>query len=219
MKSISEQTGISGDREIIVKILDGELALFEILIRRHNAVLYKIARSYGFNHQDAEDLIQETHVAAFSGLKGFEHRSSYKTWLSKILVNKCLYQLKYGYFKNERPRSELLDESVHPLNSVRSQPANEVAKRELARLIEQSLELIPPAYRTVFVLREVEGFSVAETAELMGITPTNVKVRLNRAKAMLQKELEQFYSSAEIYELNLVFCDKIVKEVFAKIQD
>jgi len=72
-------------------------------------------------------------------------------------------------------------------------------------------------YRTVFVLREVEGFSVAETAELLNITTTNVKVRLNRAKALLQKEIEQFYNRAELFPFNLIYCDAIVHKVFDKI--
>ena len=76
---------------------------------------------------------------------------------------------------------------------------------------------IPGIYRTVFILRVVEGFSVAETADLLDITPTNVKVRLNRSKALLQKEIEQFYSRSEVYSFNLVYCDRIVSRVMEKV--
>ena len=89
------------EEEIIKKIVGGEKALFEVFIRRYNSVLYKIARCYGFNHQDAEDLMQETHVAAYTNLKNFQFRSSYKTWISKILIHKCVYKLSYGYFKTD----------------------------------------------------------------------------------------------------------------------
>jgi RNA polymerase sigma-70 factor (ECF subfamily) len=217
METGFKQSRVSTDAEIIQKILNGEGPLFEILIRRYNSVLYKIARSYGFNHQDAQDLMQEAHLAAYMQLKKFEHRSLYKTWLSKIIINKCLYKMRYGYFKNEHPASSLIDETAQPMLTQVSQSENEVTKRELGKVIEHSLQLLPVTYRTVFILREVEGFNIAETSELLQISPVNVKVRLNRAKAMLQKELEQVYSSAELYEFNLVYCDKIVKEVFNKI--
>lgn len=91
--------------------------------------------------------------------------------------------------------------------------------KELSNLLEASLQNIPEGYRTVFVLREVEQFSVAETAELLNLSEVNVKVRLNRAKTMLQKELEKFYTSAELFEFNLVYCSKIVKQVFKRIQN
>jgi RNA polymerase sigma-70 factor (ECF subfamily) len=90
--------------------------------------------------------------------------------------------------------------------------------KELSKVLEKSLEEIPLTYRTVFILREVEGFSTNETAELMNSTPVNVKVRLNRAKALLQKKLETFYSATDIYEFNAIFCDGMVKRVFNQIE-
>src|SRR4051812_39045841 len=101
MKALLEKISITTDDAIIEKVLNGDMALFEILIRRYNPVLYKIARSHGFNHQDAEDLMQDTHVAAYQHLAQFEGKASYKTWISRIMVHKCLYKLKYGYHKNE----------------------------------------------------------------------------------------------------------------------
>ncbi|HEY0356215.1 MAG TPA: sigma factor-like helix-turn-helix DNA-binding protein, partial [Flavisolibacter sp.] len=94
---------------------------------------------------------------------------------------------------------------------------NDLAKKELSGMIEFSLQQLPLMYRMVFVLREMEGFNVAETAELLSISTVNVKVRLNRAKAMLQKQLEKLYSSAELYEFNLVYCDGMVQRVFDRI--
>jgi RNA polymerase sigma factor (sigma-70 family) len=214
-----QHTGLNSDEVLIQKILNGEEALFEVLIRRYNPVLYKIARSYGFNHHDAEDLMQETHYAAYVKLGQFGHRSSYKTWLSKIMIHKCLYKLNYGHTKREQADTGMISEDVSPLHTAPQSADTEkkVLNRELSRLLEASLQHLPLAYRTVFMLREVEGFSVQETATLLGITPVNVKVRLNRSKAMLQKQLEQFYTSADIYEFNLVYCDAIVKRVYDQI--
>lgn len=211
--------GLSSDGDIIRKVLKGETAFFEILIRRYNPVLYKIARSYGFNHADAEDLMQDVHVAAFQQLAQFGHRATYKTWISKIMVNKCLYKLRYGYFRYEVPDGERISEEAVPALTLQSGIATEktVLNKELSRALECSLQQIPLSYRCVFILREVEGFSVAETADLLEISTVNVKVRLNRAKALLQKQLEQLYTSSELYEFNLVYCDGIVSRVFALI--
>ena len=216
MQYLSNQMEATADRDIIQGILDGNAALFEILIRRYNQVLYKIARSYGFSHQDAEDLMQDTHVAAYLSLGRFEFRASYKTWISRIMINKCLYRLKYGKDRNEIAA----DQAQHqPEAEVQNnQTENTILNRELALILEKSIQELPLLYRTVFVLREIEGFSVAETAELLGITSINVKVRLNRARTLLQKQMEQFYSRKEIYSFNLCYCDAIVEKVFSRIR-
>lgn len=210
---------VNTDQTIISKILAGDVALFEVLIRRYNPVLYKIARSYGFNHQDAEDLMQDTHVSAYTELSKFKGLSSYKTWTSRIMINKCLYKLKYGYFKNEYPSEQINDLNIRPMYSWEKdyQTEDVLLNRELIAVLERSIQSIPVLYRTVFVLREVEGFSVAETAELLNISNVNVKVRLNRAKALLQKQIQAFYTNAEVYSFNLVYCDAIVRKVFEKI--
>lgn len=210
---------VNTDEAIIGKILGGETALFEILIRRYNAILYKIARSYGFNHQDAEDLMQDTHLSSFSQLPKFEGRASYKTWTSRIMINKCLYKLKYGFFKNEFPSEQVNETNTLPIYCHTNENQTEaiLLNRELSLVLEKSIQNIPRHYRTVFVLREVEGFSVSETAEILNITAVNVKVRVNRAKALLQKNIERFYSHAELYSFNLVYCNAIVQRVFEQI--
>jgi RNA polymerase sigma factor (sigma-70 family) len=211
---------VSEDDLIIKKILDGDIALFEILIRRYNSVIYKIARSYGFNHQDAEDLMQDTYVAAYTQLVKFEGRSTYITWISRIMINKCLYKLKHGYFKNEVPGEQAREANIQPMHikARDNQTEDVLVNRELAVVLEKSVQNIPEIYRMVFVLREIQGFSIAETAELLDITAINVKVRLNRAKALLRKEIEQFYTRIDLYSFNLIYCDKMVDRVFAGIQ-
>jgi RNA polymerase sigma factor (sigma-70 family) len=203
------------ETSLIQKIVSGETALFEVFIRRYNQALYKIARCYGFSHEDAKDLMQETHVTAYQHLGSFEGRSSYKTWVCKIMVNKCLYKTRYGSSKYEVKAMD--DEYSQPIFSYKESTENRVLNRELSLILEKSLEGLPLHYRTVFMLREVEGLSVAETASLLELTPTNVKVRLNRAKALLQKQLEKYYSRAQLYEFNLIYCDEVVNEVFKRI--
>ena len=216
--NLLKQIEISSDETVIQKILDGEMPLFEILIRRYNAPLYKIARSFGLNHEDAEDMMQETHLKAFLNLKLFRQESSYKTWLSRIMIRNCLRQVQKASHKNEQPASENINEEMKPLYSNSGNEMNkDMNRKEVAKLVEYSLEKIPFAYKTVFVLREMEGFSVAETAALLNISTINVKVRLNRAKTMLHKELEKLYTTSDLFEFNLVYCDQVVHNVFNKI--
>ena len=212
MNILAAGSDVLSDENVIQKILEGDTAVFEILIRRYNTVIYRIGRMYGFNHHDTEDLMHDTHVSAYMQLSSFENRASYKTWISRIMINKCIYKLKYGYFKNEIPNDQ-----VYESNSATIQTEQTMLNRELSSVLEKSLESIPVIYRSVFLLREVKGFSIAETAELLGITPVNVKVRLNRAKSLLQKQVEQFYSANEIYSFNLIYCDNIVHRVFDEI--
>ena len=219
MENISNKINFDTEQSVVEKVVSGDIASFEVLIRRYNPVLYKIARSYGFNHQDAEDLMQDTHVSAYQALSKFENRSSYKTWISRIMVNKCLYKLKYGHFKNEIPKDEMKESEIsqHTNKSIDTKTEDLLLNRELTIILEKSLHNIPVIYRTVFVLREVEGFSTLETADLLQISPINVKVRLNRAKALLQKQIEKHYSHQDIYSFNLIYCDSVVHRVFEKI--
>jgi len=219
MEKIAPPFSLLSEEEIIHKIVAGETHLFEILIRRHNAPLYKVARCYGFNHQDAEDLMQETYITAYTQLYRFENRSLFKTWITKILIHKCLYKLKYGSYKHEHANSTFITENTEPMLSVNKKTETEktVLRREFSNLLEHALDALPLPYKTVFILRAVEGFSVAETADLLVITPVNVKVRFNRAKALLQQQFEQYYSKTDVYEFNLVYCDKMVQTVFERL--
>lgn len=218
MQHIGNQVQAYPDETLVQKVIKGNTGLFETLIRKYNSVLYKIARSFGFNHHDAEDLMQDTHISAYTALGQFEGRSSYKTWICRIMANKCIYKSKYGYSKNEFPSDQVFQSYNQPMQLKNENQTERVfLNRELANVLEASLQNIPPIYRSVFVLREVEGLSVADTADILNITPINVKVRLNRAKSLLQKQIEQFYSGSEIYSFNLIYCDAIVNRVYEKI--
>src|SRR4051812_40376008 len=110
MEKQQVKTSLLRDEEIIQKILDGETALFEVLIRRHNPLLYKIARSYGLHHHDAEDVMQETHFAAYTKLGTFRKEALYRTWLTRILLHQCYHKLNYGHGKYEEANNDLLTE-------------------------------------------------------------------------------------------------------------
>jgi RNA polymerase sigma factor (sigma-70 family) len=205
------------DAEVILKILAGETALFEILIRRYNPVLYKTGRSYNYNHEDTQDLMQDTFIDAYAGLSRFEGRSSFKTWIIKIMLNNCFRKRRKFSFKNEIT-NEMEDRSISGFSDHMGTDANRtVLNRELSAIIEKALEGLPLDYRMVFSLRELNGMSVSEAAEILSLSEANVKVRLNRAKAMLRKEIEKSYTAQDIYEFNLIYCDGIVDKVMKSI--
>jgi RNA polymerase sigma-70 factor (ECF subfamily) len=207
------------DRDVIDRILQNEHALFEILIRRNNPSLYKIGRAYNYNHEDTQDLMQETFISAYINLAKFESRSSFKTWLIKIMLNNCYQKRQKFSFKNEAA-NEIHEKSIPMFSNNHHTDTNrKVVSRELNKVIEAGLQRVPQDYRIVFSLREINGLNVAETAEVLNITESNVKVRLNRAKSMLKKEIERSYTAEDIYEFNLIYCDAIVNRVMQTIKN
>lgn len=206
------------DAEIIRMIREGEPGLFEVLIRRNNPYLYKVGRSYGYSHEDVQDLMQDTFVNAYLHLQDFEQRSSFKTWIIRIMLNQCYHKTQRSSYKNETP-TDAIPEKAIPMFSPHSQDTDKtVISREIHHVIENALLTIPLEYRVVFSLREINGMNTAETAEALSISEANVKVRLNRAKKMLREEIEKIYSPEEIFEFNLIYCNAIVEGVFARLQ-
>jgi RNA polymerase sigma factor (sigma-70 family) len=219
LKKINTNILALSDTEIIERILSGDTALFEIIIRRYNPVLYKTGRAYGLNHHDIEDLMQETYINAYQHLSGFENRSSFKTWVLRIMLNQCYHKVNKYSFKNEKAAGlQDYDKSVsilmtnNPVDTSKS-----VINKELSQIIETALEKLPNDYKMTFAFRELAGLNVAETASLLNTSVTNVKTRLSRAKMMLRNEIEKTYSPEDIYEFNLVYCDKMVNDVMKRI--
>ena len=207
------------DIEIIQKINDGEIALFELLIRRNNPFLYKAGRSYNYNHEDTQDLMQDTFIDAYLNLSKFENRSSFKTWIIKIMLNNCYKRQQKFSFKNEIS-NEIDDKSIPMFSSNQhTETTKVVVNKELGLVIETALTQLPIDYRMVFSLREINGLNVLEIAEALNISEANVKVRLNRAKTILKKEIEKSYSPDDIFEFNLVYCNAMVNNVMNKIKE
>ena len=205
------------DTEVIKRILNGECRFYEIIIRRYNSFLYKIGRSYSYNHQDTEDLMQETYLSAYNNLADFEGRASFKTWLTRIMLNHCYHGKKKYSFKKEVALPYNEADAFVPIFQKQYNNEKEVMNKELGKILENTLENIPNDYKIVFTLRELNGFSVAETADALNISESNVKVRLNRAKAMLRTGITKMYTPADIFEFNLVYCDEMVNRVLEKI--
>ena len=206
------------DTEAIGRIINGEKPLYELIVRRYNPYLYKVGRSYNFNHEDTEDLMQETYVDAYRNLSKFESRSSFKTWIVRIMLNNCYRKKNKVSYNNELGEDAISDLKFQSINSI-NDTDRMVENKELNSVIEQALSKIPEDYRMVFALREMNGLSVSDTADLLKISESNVKVRLNRSKTMLRGHIENAYSSSHLYDFNLIYCDGIVDRVMNAIKN
>lgn len=206
------------EAEVIRRVIEGEKALYEIIVRRFNPFLYKIGRSYNYNHEDTQDLMQETFIDAYKNLLQFEGRADFKTWIIRIMMNNCYRKRGKASFKNEIMQDA--NEYSTPMFSNKNNDIDKIIQnRELGHIIENALRKIPFDYRMVFSLREISGLNVSETAEMLGISEANVKVRLNRAKTMLRRDIENDYSANELFEFNLIYCDPMVENVMNKINE
>lgn len=207
------------DAELVDVINNGETSAFEILIRRYNPSLYKLGRSFRLGHQDVQDLMQDTFIQAFRNLAKLQNKGYFKTWLMKIMVHECYRKCqKVANQSHLASGALLLKESIPMLSGGRSGDTEiKVTGRELNAHIENAISLIPEGYRLVFLLRELNGMTVQETAKALLISEANVKVRLNRAKVMLRKEIEKIYNPDEIYHFNLIYCSQVVDNVMRKL--
>ncbi|MCB0708618.1 MAG: sigma-70 family RNA polymerase sigma factor [Chitinophagaceae bacterium] len=201
------------EAEIIDRIIKGEKPLYEIIVRRYNPYLYKIGRSYNFNHDDTQDLMQDTYINAFKSLSQFEKRSNFKTWIIRIMLHNCYHKKQKSSFKNEIT-NEIINENAAPMfTHSNNNTQHEIQNRELGHILEKTLLTLPEDYRLVFSLREINGLSVAETSSLLDISESNVKVRLNRAKAMMRAKIEKSYAAEELFDFNLRYCNPFTEKV------
>jgi RNA polymerase sigma-70 factor (ECF subfamily) len=208
------------DFEVIERVLKGEKSLYEIIVRRYNSYLYRVGRSYNFDHNDTQDLMQDSYVDAFKNLSSFQNRSSFKTWLVRIMLNNCSHKQQKMSFKSEITQETLNETEIPMFSSQKSDSTDSrVQQRELANLIESSLAKLPEEYRMVFSLREINAMRTHETAELLQLSESNVKARLSRAKTMLRSEINKFYSTEDLFEFNLIYCDSMVNRVLNEIEN
>ncbi len=168
----------------------------EALVREHIGWMLALAEKMLRDRDRAEDAVQEAFVAALRGLDKFEGRASIKTWLHRITVNAALDQLRRAGRFAEQPIDDLLPEfdrndcRIEPPWTRRLSPQEVMESADLERLLQQKIGLLPDGYRIVLQLRDVEDYATGEVAEMLNLSPANVKIRLHRARAALKKLLE-----------------------------
>lgn len=183
----------SSDADLVRGTLERDGRAFRAIMKKYNQRLYRIARGIVRNDSEAEDVVQESYVKAFAHLDGFRGDSSLSTWLSRIVMNEALGRLRTRRRNVDIETVESFGtqaEIIQFPNTARSDPERNMAQRELLQLVEQATDKLPDVYRMVFVARVIEGLSIEETAEVLGIRPETVKTRLHRARRLVREHLD-----------------------------
>ena len=214
---LNEAVTIS-DSELVTRIIMGEKDLYALLMRRYNQRLYRVGMSIINDDAEVEDVMQVAYIKAYENLARFEFRSGFSTWLTRILINESLLRLK----KRKRAVStyEAMNERMYnaDINQLEN-PLTGVLNSELKAALEKAIHQLPEKYRTVFIMREIEEMSVAETQECLELSEVNVKVRLNRAKVMLRNSLSAIYKKEDILHFHLTRCNRMVETILCRIKE
>jgi RNA polymerase sigma-70 factor, ECF subfamily len=205
---LAEAVARLADEDVVTRVLEGETALFELIVRRYNQRLFRVTRAILRDDDAAEDAVQETYLRAFAKLDQFAGAAKFSTWLTKIAVYEARGRLRRAKSEEELPEITTDDN-----------PELTMYNQELQSEIERAVDSLPPSYRIVFVMREVEELSVAETAECLGISQENVKTRLHRARTMLRSRLEHAFGLATSNAFTYLGsrCDRITATVMEHI--
>jgi len=211
------------DVELLEQARQGVLDAFGMLMRRHNRYLYRVARSVLRDDDEAEDVVQQTYLLAFVSFVDFRGEASLRTWLTRIAINEALQrrrrrratvELSLVDTAQERLRSE-----SHLFPHALLTPEHAAARSQIRETLERAIDDLPPAFRTVLILRDVEEASVEETANVVGIKPETVRTRLHRARRMLRDSLgEQFaFALNDVFPFERPRCDALVGRVLIEV--
>ena len=215
--------GAPSDPEIVRRVRAGETALFELLMRRHNQRVYRVARAVLRAEGDVEEVMQQAYVNAYTHLHQFEERAQFSTWLTRITVNEALAQRRtlrrHTPMTDGRGEQDDSEESMETLRTPDADPERRAYSRELSDLLEDAVDTLPDTYRVVFMLRDVEGMSTRETSEGLGLGEEAVKTRLHRARALIRRRITERVgvAAAESFQFHASRCDRVVAGVMARI--
>lgn len=221
MEAILEKARSEGwtDEEVVDRVLAGDTALYEIIMRRYNQRLYRVARAILRDDSEAEDVMQDAYVRAYQHLCQFARRAPFSTWLTRIAVNEALARLR------QRNRTHRIDDGEHEGEFVMNlaepslDPEQTASKAELGHLLEEALLALPEPFRAVMMLRDVEELSTSEAAEILEISDENVKIRLHRGRTMVRAWLFERVGAKtkEAFPFMGTRCDRVVHNVFARL--
>lgn len=196
---IQIQKRVDSDTELIQAIQAGQKERFHELVQRYDRLLYNFGLKMCGEAQDAEDVVQDTFLNVFKYLKGFRFETKFKNWLYRIATSTCSKKRRKSKFAPDRelsldeflPRDEAAVESQVP--AWAGLPLDQVLNDELNRILKKAILELPEKYRVVLVLRDIEGFSTDESAQILELTPSNIKVRLHRARLFLRDKIRNYY--------------------------
>src|SRR6201747_2616153 len=192
----------TGDADLVQRARARDEAAIRAIMQANNRRLYRLARGILRNDSEAEDVVQETYVRAFTHLDSFRGDSSLSTWLARIAMNEAL-----GRLRKQRPNAEwttlppgTLEAQIiqFPHSAASEDPEKTMAQREIQHVVEHAIDELPEAFRIVFITRVIEGMNVEETADILGLKPETVKTRLHRARTMLRDIVEKKVGPVEM---------------------
>lgn len=212
------------DGSLAARIVGNDQAAFEIMMRRYNGRLFRVARAILKDDAAAEDALQDAYLDAYRHMSGYRGGAGLGTWLTRIVINHALMRLR----KERRhrvvvPFGEWRPDDAHAEDAVRDEraesPATATLRTEIRGLIERGIDRLPIAFRTVFVMREIEDMTVEETAVCLSIPPATVRTRLFRARALLREALARDIdaATADVFGFAGARCDRIVAGALARV--
>jgi RNA polymerase sigma-70 factor (ECF subfamily) len=201
---------------VVARVLAGDVAAFETLIRRHNRSVFRAARAIVGSDDEAEDVMQEAYVSAYTHLEDFGGRARFSTWLIRIAVFEALGRKRRAKRVTSFDDADFREE---PVANSRS-PEHAASDTELRGLLERAVDTLPVGFRAVFMMRSVEELTVEETAEALNIPAETVRTRHHRARAMLRDSLAQTVEStaSRAFDFHLSRCDRITFSVLERIR-
>lgn len=208
------------DEEVVRRVLDGDTAVFEIIMRRYNQRLYRVARAILRDDSEAEDVMQDAYVRAYQHLGQFAGRSQFSTWLTRIAIHEALARAQRRKRVDQLSANEWKDgEGEMNVATSALNPEEQLSVSELGRALEGAILSIPEQYRLVLMMRDIEQMSTIETATALDLSEENVKVRLHRARAMVRKELfaRAGAEAPSAFGFMGVRCDRVVARVLQQI--
>jgi RNA polymerase sigma-70 factor (ECF subfamily) len=184
---------------LVQQAKEGDLEAFSELVRRYDRNIFRIAQHITHNEEDAQDVVQDAFLKAYQNLEQFQGNSKFYTWLVRIAVNEALMKLR----KRRNDRTVSIDEDVETDEGTMPRevadwspnPEQLYGRSELGDILKKTIQGLPPGFRTVFVLRDIEGLSTEETAEMLGLSVPAVKSRLLRARLQLRERLAKYFKS------------------------
>lgn len=207
------------DEQVVAQVLAGQTALFEVLMRRYNERVYRAARAIVKEDREAEDVMQQAYVNAYAHLRQFDGRAKFSTWLMRIAVHEAIARArKQGRYEPLDTEESGTLETLMPTSSA-PDPERQAFAREVGALLEAAVDTLPDGMREAFMLREVEGLSTAETAQVLGVTDDVVKTRLSRARAALRRDLFERagFAASNAFTFPQRRCDRVVAAVMERI--
>jgi RNA polymerase sigma-70 factor (ECF subfamily) len=201
---------------VVEKILAGDTELFEILLRRYNQMLFRTIRSYMDRPSDIDDVMQDTYVKAFQKLYQFKNDALFSTWLIRIGINEVLQRKRRSKrylavdIDDETGVAQIADTSI-------MNPERKTMHSESVHIVEMAVDQLPEKYKIVYMLKEIEDLGITEISASLGLSTSNVKVRLHRARTMMKDAIFKISNTKDVFEFGNSKCDRLVTEVMLKI--